>query len=238
MIDPFGSPQIPVSSPRLILLFVKWPEPGRVKTRLARDTGDPRAVEIYRELVATVIDRLPAAEFEELRICFDPPERLREVREWLSPRLERLGGRVRFEPQVAGDLGNRLGAAFDSAFAGQGDRGARVLAIGSDCPEITRADLARAFEALAEPATDAVFGPTPDGGYYLVGIDAPRPELFREIPWSVETTLSASLEAARAAGLRVELLDPRHDVDTAADWHRFCGLEEPSNPVKSIDEPG
>ena len=216
-----------MSTPRLILLFVKWPEPGRVKTRLGRDLGDAQAVEIYRELVAGVINALPVSEFDGLRICFDPPERRQEVEAWLHPLVETVKIRVIFEPQVPGDLGDRLAGAFASAFADSEGNRARVLAIGSDCLEITPEDYDQAFAALDQDEIDVVFGPSFDGGYYLVGIDAPQPSLFREIPWSAEDTLDVSLAAATSAGLRVAFLDQHHDIDTASDWHRFCGKEEP-----------
>src|SRR5687767_11287328 len=110
---------------RAILVFVKYPELGRVKTRLAATVGPERATEIYRHLVAEVFARLP--EDAEVIACFDPAERRGECEEWLAGRA------AHFLPQTNGDLGVRLVKAFAEAFA----RGfARVAVIGTDCPEI------------------------------------------------------------------------------------------------------
>jgi glycosyltransferase A (GT-A) superfamily protein (DUF2064 family) len=99
-------------------------------------------------------------------------------------------------------------------------RGAeRVVVIGADCPEITRATIAEAFVRLSE--ADVVLGPAADGGYYLIGLTRPYRVLFADIPWSSPDTLSRTLAAARRAGLTVSLLDVKRDVDTADDWRRW-----------------
>ncbi|MCC5790588.1 MAG: DUF2064 domain-containing protein, partial [Opitutales bacterium] len=93
------------------------------------------------------------------------------------------------------------------------------LCLGGDCPGLSEAMLRQAAQVLEEGA-EVVFGPTPDGGYYLVGMKEEQPGLFAGIPWSSSETLSASLEKTRSLGLKVALLPELSDVDTLADWER------------------
>ena len=96
-----------------VLIFVKYPEPGRVKTRLAATVGAKQAAEIYERMVAEVFARLP--DDAEVIVCFDPAERGEEIRRWIGG----LAGNraLRFLPQAAGDLGERLERAVAEAFA-------------------------------------------------------------------------------------------------------------------------
>jgi rSAM/selenodomain-associated transferase 1 len=120
---------------------------------------------------------------------------------------------VGYEPQDDGDLGARMAAAIARAHG----RGAgKVVVIGTDCPDLTADTVEEAFARL--DTADVVLGPALDGGYYLVGVRRPTPEIFAGVPWSAADTLAVTLERARAAGLSVALLAPLRDVDTAADW--------------------
>ena len=187
---------------RAILLFVKYPEPGRVKTRIAASVGPEKAAGIYKELVARVWSQLPAD--AEIVVCYDPSGRGDEVRAWLP-------GAARYEPQVAGDLGVRLRAAVDGAFA----HGAtQVAVIGSDCVELTADVFAETWEALKR--SEVVLGPTTDGGYYLVALRSPVTAIFENIRWSTEHTLADTM--AQAGSASVHLLQRLNDVDTYEDW--------------------
>lgn len=192
---------------RVILLFVKWPEPGRVKTRIAATAGAERAAEIYRELVTTVCASLPQE--TPVIVHFDPPERRAEIESWLAPKLPPIS---KFEPQVHGDLGARLRAAFASAFAAGWKH---VAVIGSDCVEITPAIFAEAWDA-----EDAAIGPTEDGGYYLLALRREQPAIFENIRWSTGDTLADTLARADAAGVKMLRLPVLSDVDTESDWVR------------------
>ena len=192
---------------RAILVFVKYPEPGRVKTRLAATVGPERATEIYRQLVSEVFARLPGD--VEVIACFDPAQRRAECEVWLAGRA------AHFLSQANGDLGLRLATAFAEAFA----RGfARVAAIGTDCPEIDAPLFAETWSALE--TCEVVLGPSKDGGYYLVALREPTVPLFSGVAWSSVDVLSQTLERATASNLRVHLLPKRHDVDTEEDWRQ------------------
>ena len=192
-----------------ILLFVKWSEPGRVKTRLAAEVGTERAVEIYRELVARVCGLLPRD--VAVRVMFDPAERRAEIEPWLRPLITG----ATFFAQQNGDLGARLTHAFAGAFA---NGCAKVAAIGSDCVELDDAIFCETWDAL--DAHDCVLGPTFDGGYYLIALRQPCAALFENIAWSTSAVFEQTRARAAALGLRVHRLPARHDVDTAEDWRR------------------
>jgi rSAM/selenodomain-associated transferase 1 len=202
---------------RTILLFVKYPEPGRVKTRLAASVGALRAAAIYRRLATAVFARLPRD--ADIVVMFDPPERAAEVEAWLGA----MNRPARFLPQSSGDLGTRLERAFDAAFARGEDK---VAAIGSDCIDLTCAIFAEMWQAL--DTHDCVIGPVEDGGYYLVALRKTAP-LFRDIAWSEKNVLAQTIARAREHGLRVHLLPTLHDIDTADDWERA----EPRLPTES-----
>ncbi len=133
----------------------------------------------------------------------------------------------RLHPQIGPDLGARMAGAFAEVL-GDGTPPVRALLIGSDLPLLEEAHLRAAAEALGR--ADAVFGPAGDGGYYLVGLRAPCPELFALPRWGGADVLAETLARAEAAGLTVARLDPLPDVDTGADLARvrahprFAGL--------------
>jgi len=188
-----------------LVVFVKHPTPGAVKTRLVPVLGAETAARLYRALVEHVLEATSPArgEYERL-VFFDPQQAIAAMRRWL------VGAQLRH--QAGEDLGARLADAFARAFA----RGAtRVAVIGSDTPSLTRADVVRAFAAL--DAADVVLGPAEDGGYYLVALRAPQPSLFEAIAWSTQRVLAQTLERAQSARLRVARLGARRDVDTVED---------------------
>ncbi len=201
-------------SDRTLVVFVKEPRPGGVKTRLAAAVGPDAAAELYRALAESVLEATTPVpgEYERL-VFFDPPEARHALREWLPG--------VSLRAQARGELGERLADAFARAFG----RGAtRVAIVGSDAPGLTRETALQALEALTE--ADVVLGPAEDGGYYLIALRAPHPELVRGIDWSTPAVLRQTLERAAAAGLGVRQLEPLRDVDTLEDLRReWPGLE-------------
>lgn len=197
---------------RALGIFVKAPIPGRVKTRLAEDIGPSGAAEVYWRLGRQVVASTAGAGCRTT-VWFTPPCEALFVREWLDG-----VGRVTFRPQVGPSLGDRLVHAFAREFAA----GARqVVIIGSDCPGVDRRLVAEAFTALR--GNDVVLGPALDGGYYLIGLVAPQPALFRGVSWSTAAVAVQTRTRARALGLCCHVLRPLRDVDTARDA-RVLGL--------------
>jgi rSAM/selenodomain-associated transferase 1 len=193
---------------RTVLTLLKYPEPGRVKTRLASTLGPERAAALYRQWIGIVFGLLqPLRRTARVVGYFDgAPHEV--FREWHTLADD-------WWQQSTGDLGERLIAGFERGL----QFGGPVLAVGTDCVEVEAALLLQAFEQLSHQ--DVVFGPTPDGGYYLVGLSVARPDLFRSIRWSGPSTLSDHLRCCREKGWSVSLLPMRHDIDTENDWHAY-----------------
>ena len=210
-------PGMSASSRHILAVYLKLPQPGKVKTRLATELGDDRAAEIYRHLVEETIGHLPW-ELLDVWLCYDPPEAAAEVEAWLKPLIPGHAA-VQFVPQAAGDLGDRLRTVMDRAFTHPDI--ASLTFVGTDCPDM-RWPVFVITQRMPKEDIDAVFGATLDGGYYLLALRRPCPELFENIPWSTDRTLTASLAAAERAGRKVHLLERRlRDIDTAEDFRHW-----------------
>lgn len=199
-----------------LIVFVKAPRPGTVKTRLAARIGVKAATAVYRALAEEVMKRTAPRHGEYERRWFHAPaDAGSEVAAWLPGET--------YLPQAEGDLGTRMTAAFEETFR----RGARRVAIiGTDVPGLSGSVVREALAALQDH--DLVLGPARDGGYYLMALARPCPGLFTAIPWSTPAVLTATLERASVLGLSVRLLDPMRDVDTLedlrAEWPRIAAL--------------
>jgi rSAM/selenodomain-associated transferase 1 len=156
----------------------------------------------------------PSGEYARI-VFFAPAEARAEIEAWFPGETLR--------PQRGGDLGEKMAAAFEEAFA-SGAR--RAVLIGSDVPWVTRETVVEAFRSLEDH--DLVLGPARDGGYYLVALERQRPELFEGIAWSTPSVLASTVERAGILGLTVRLLDPLRDIDTLQDlrdeWPRLKPL--------------
>lgn len=194
----------PPHAGQTIILFAKAPRLGFVKTRLARDVGEVRALQIYRALGSRAAEEVRRAE-RRVVIYFTPDDAEAELRSWLgSTGLE-------FRPQGDGDLGKRMATAFEACLRDC----ASVCIVGTDIPGITPSILGDAFDALA--GQDVVLGPAEDGGYYLIGLSEPRRELFDDVPWSTDAVFDVTTQRARANGLSVTVIERLADVDTVGD---------------------
>lgn len=192
----------------MVLVFVRAPEAGRVKTRLAAAIGDDAALRVYRRLAEHTLAEVQAlaAEGVEVRVHYTPAGAGAAVREWLGK------GPVYLPQAESGDLGARMRDAFARAFA---DGAERVVIVGSDLPELTAALLRRAFAAL--DAHPAVLGPARDGGYYLLGLRGMVDGIFSSVPWSTPDVLAVTLERFRAAAVAPAILEELADVDEMED---------------------
>lgn len=205
-----------VASGRALVLFSRYPEAGRTKTRLARLLGPDGAARVQRrmtEYVAAQIAPWLGKCGARCEVRFDGGS-ADQMRAW-------LGESFSYRAQGGGDLGARMERAFAEHFAAGA---AAVAIIGADCPELDAAILDQAFAALARQT--AVFGPAHDGGYYLVGLRQPVPELFQDVPWGTSAVLRRSLKNARRCGLSPSLLPLLRDVDRPRDlpvWARAAG---------------
>ncbi|MFQ5501119.1 MAG: TIGR04282 family arsenosugar biosynthesis glycosyltransferase [Phycisphaerae bacterium] len=190
-------------SPDTIILFAKFPQPGRVKTRLIGALTPEQAAEVYHRLLVLSLDTLRAVANARIILAGAPDA---------ADFSEYIDSRVEFRPQGDGDLGKRLSRGITAAFEAGSPR---VIVVGADCPRMESGDLSRAFELLG--GHDVVIGPAIDGGYYLLGLRRPAPTLLEGIDWSSDRVLGQTQARAAATGLRVALLETRRDVDTIED---------------------
>jgi uncharacterized protein len=192
----------------LLHIFIKNPRLGHVKTRLAATVGDRQALAIYQELLALTRNATLNCQAERW-LWYS--EQLPEHDDWADAYFDK-------KVQSQGDLGTRMGAAFEAGF----EAGAqKALIIGSDCPELSGEVLEAAFDAL--DTADFVAGPTPDGGYYLLGMKSAAPYLMDNMPWSTDAVLPETLKRIEQHGKSVVLLPELSDVDVEADWLAYAG---------------
>ncbi len=190
----------------VLLVFIRNPELGKVKTRLARTLGDAEALRIYHILLEKT--RAAALEAAAERHLYYT-EMAQQQDDWPADLFQK-------KLQSPGDLGARMENAFQNAFAAGAEK---VLIIGSDCPELNGALLNDAFERL--DAVDFVVGPVPDGGYYLLGMRTMETSVFRKIEWSTDTVRARTLEKIEALGKSYALLPELTDIDEAEDWEKY-----------------
>lgn len=194
------------------MVFVKYPEPGKVKTRLARGVGDSEAVRLYKQWTEETLAKIRplAGKTANVHIAFDPPEKGKEIRSWLT-------GPFRYVPQGPGDLGKRLSRMAGDAFT---EGASKVILVGSDCPDMDMFTLRLAFSRLSTGGV--VLGPARDGGYYLAGLSRPSQTfLFEGIPWSTSRVLKKTVERLKKMGTPYSLLPLKQDIDTLGDLKRW-----------------
>jgi rSAM/selenodomain-associated transferase 2/rSAM/selenodomain-associated transferase 1 len=199
--------------PRRLIIFTRYPRPGGTKTRLNPGLGPEGAAALHRRMVEHTLGwarHLESRGGTSLEVCYDGAEEML-FQNW-------LGSDLFFRPQGSGDLGARMARAFDRAF---GCGRERVILVGTDVPDLGENLVQEAFEALRDH--DLVLGPAADGGYYLVGLRRPMPEIFSNIPWGTGEVLEKTLQAARYLGVRFFLTRTLQDVDRPEDlpaWER------------------
>jgi uncharacterized protein len=190
-------------------IMLKYPEPGKVKTRLAKYLGDEKAAEIYRVMAERILKNTETTDHEYVRIVFcDPAERLENFVSWLP------------DEQLILQQGNDVGERMDNAIRDILAMGAaKAVLTGADIPALNSAIISGAFAALDH--ADIVIGPAADGGYYLIGMKEPHGEIFRGIPWSTATVLNETVRAIRRLKLGHAYAATLSDLDTPEDYNRF-----------------
>lgn len=186
---------------KAIIVFQKYPEPGKVKTRLAESIGAKKAANIYAFLIRHTHQQLQDVN-AAIFVFYQGPIDSHDY-----PKQDYF-----FHPQKGKDLGDKMSQAFQEVFEKGFDQ---VLIIGTDCYELKSKHLQEAFTAIKK--NDVVIGPARDGGYYLLGMREFSPNLFRGIAWSSESVLRATLKNAADAGLSSQLLEMLNDVDRYED---------------------
>lgn len=208
-----------------ILFFVKYPNLGNVKTRLAKVIGEDVATSLYRHFVQDMLKGFEKID-SQLRICYAPcgtEDPAKDFRDW-------LGSQYTYRMQEGENIGQRMKHAMQSAF----DEGfQRVIIVGSDIPDFPPELITKAFLDL--DMQDAALGPSYDGGYYLIGFrkDTFLPEVFDNIPWSTRDVYRATLEKIQNADLDLVRLPDWNDVDTIWDLNLLFRTNRNSSFRKS-----
>lgn len=189
-----------------VIVMLKAPRVGEVKTRLGRNIGFAAALTAYRGLVEHQLRQMPAG--WAVQVAYAPPDAEAEMRTWLGDSFE-------YFAQTTGDLGQRLAAASQLHFSRSVSP---LLIIGGDCPYLT-CDYLLQLSARFH-GCDVVLAPATDGGYCLLGLRAANDHVFQDIAWSTSAVLEQTRQRLRAAGLEWLEAEAVEDVDDLASWKR------------------
>ncbi|OJJ16333.1 glycosyltransferase [marine bacterium AO1-C] len=192
---------------QLLLIFTKNPELGKVKTRLAKTIGDQKALEVYQYLLEhthSITANIPNTDKAVFYSKFVDNTDL-----WEATHYQK-------QVQQGEGLGERMSNGFIWGFA---QKYTSIIIIGSDCIEITQDIIEEAFQALQ--TQDFVIGPAKDGGYYLLGMNAPYPQVFENKTWSTASVFPDTLQDLQAKSDKIHHLPLLSDVDTEKDLASF-----------------
>ncbi len=183
----------------LLIVFVKNPELGKVKTRLAKDIGNKDALAVYQKLLKTTIE---AAQDCRADVCF-----------YFSNSVDaNIWPKDQSKIQSGDDLGEKMKNAFQDGFS---EGYERIVIIGSDLPDMSSDLINKSFQSLS--FMDTVIGPASDGGYYLLGMKKMMTELFENVRWSSDEVLETTLERLTKKKESYFLLETKNDIDTSDD---------------------
>lgn len=188
-----------------VIVFTKYPLPGKVKTRLGRDIGHEHAAGLQKAFLFDQLNMLTTSG-ATVTICCDPILPLTQYKDLLGPGPD-------YAVQRGHDLGQRMRNALHDALAANPGP---VLLIGSDLPDLPAANMREAAQRLT--TAPACLGPTPDGGFYLLGLTRPLPaDIFDRVAWGETTVLASTVDSFARHGLQPALVPSWPDVDTRAD---------------------
>lgn len=191
------------ANPRLVL-FSRYPEPGKAKTRMIPTLGPDGAAALHKKLAERTLTTLRKTDLPiELRYTGAPESRFRQ---W-------LGDDIAYAEQGEGDLGDRMARASQPA---------PVIFLGSDCPDLHPRHIAEAAQALI--SSNVVIGPAEDGGYWLLGLAKRFDYLFEVMPWGTDQILPITLSRLAARGIAPAMLETLADCDRPEDLTRWPEL--------------
>ena len=204
-----------------LIVFIRFPHLGVVKTRLARSLGNETSTNLYRIMVENIIEDIKKLPKNiNKHIFFSRIEDEIATKQW-------IGSGFSFTPQSGNTLGERLENAFDEVFK---TGSCKTIITASDTPSLDSVILKKAISQL--DYHDIVIGPNYDGGYYLLGMKKLHRQLFQGIAWSTREVLDQTMDIANRSGLSVYRLQCLHDIDDESDlksWSTKAGNH--SHPV-------
>jgi rSAM/selenodomain-associated transferase 1 len=200
----------------ILVIVAKGPVPGKVKTRLSSHLSASQASELYTLFIQDMIEEMTHLSENALAIAYTPKH--------AEPIFKKmLAHPIQLFPQQGADLGERLAHIFQRMFH---EGYEQVHIINSDSPDLSHRLVRQSIRLLKDPKTDVVLGPCSDGGYYLVGLKRPIPELFTQMPWSTDQIFQKTLARSQSLGLRCALVGSWYDIDTYDDMLKFLALNE------------
>ncbi len=205
-----------------LIVFLKYPEPGRVKTRLAEETSKEFAADFYKLCTEHILSESSKLKRDSIDtfLFFEDGKHESKVREW-------AGDAFNYAAQKGKDLGEKMAASFHEIFNLEYEK---VIIIGTDVPGHTHSDLLHAFEMLS--THDAVIGPSPDGGYYLLGTKKFYPEIFKDIEYSTNKVYEKTRERLEYLQLNYCLLKEKLDIDLKEDLDKWLAADGGNKDLK------
>lgn len=200
----------------IVIQFAKFPQLGKVKTRLAPDIGDTNCLKLHYELMQHTHDTLThfvnaRSDINGLAVLFLDQLGQDEV-------VSNIAGVTPILLQRGEDLGEKMA----NALAWGLKRANRVCIVGSDCPVLTEAELSQAFAVLSD--NDNVFITAEDGGYVLVGASQLNRAVFADVPWGSGQVMEVTLKRLSENHVKSEILGPLWDVDRIEDYQRLLSV--------------
>lgn len=205
-----------------VIVFVRSPKAGEVKTRLAKTTSDKFALGFYNACAENIISKIKKIQYLNRFIFYSNKNDKDDVIKW-------LGSKFFFSAQEGNDLGSRMKNAFEKVFSTGAEK---VIIIGSDIPDLSAEIINKAFAYL--DGSDVVIGPSKDGGFYLLGMKKMHEELFEGIEYSTAKVFSETLSGIKELQLSCKLLPELHDIDTEEDLIRWLSESTENNIKKEI----
>lgn len=210
---------------KCVLVFLKSPVMGKVKTRLAKNIGDRQAVFLYKHFVADTLKMLEKGT-HSIIICYYPFDEEKKISEW-------IGNKYKLWPQKGDDIGLKMSDAFDRAFI-QGFE--QVLLMGTDIPDLPGEFIEKGFNALN--TNDAVIGPSTDGGYYIIGFNRNTflSQAFENIEWSTEKVFQETVNIFVKNENDLYILPEWRDIDIFEDLIEFMksNIDNKSKTTKTF----
>jgi len=199
----------------VLMIFCKAPIAGQVKTRLTAELSNEQAMQVHIELTLRTLQLATRSNLCPVQLWCTPST----VNPFFTASAQTF--HLILQQQKGDDLGERMNHAFCEAL----NRYSRALIIGCDCPSLNEQDLEEALTALNQKDC-CVLAPAEDGGYVLIGLNQPHPELFDNMPWGTERVLEQTRTRIRQYNLRLHVLKQQWDLDTPADLARYLALAQ------------
>ena len=199
-----------IAHKHVIIVFLRVPQLGAVKSRLAAAIGEDQALAIYEYMLNRTMQTIDAVSTVDKALFYYPD----------VPHERFKVQHASYHLQTGKDLGEKMNRAFTTVLQNHES----AIIVGTDCPDLTTEIINEAFAKLSQ--NDLVLGPAADGGYYLMGLKRPTPFLFDNIDWGTDKVLEQTQVCAENGGLTLATVDTLSDIDYEEDWRDYCSRHD------------